>query len=357
MDEALIEDAEHDVDNQNRDDQEQALSAQGGLERLRRPLEAAAQGDGQPQRALERGDPAHRVAQRDPRLQVERDREGGQDAQMVHGEGPGAARDPRDRAQRNQPPSGGANVEHRHRDRVLLVAGLQLQDHPVLVSRGVDRRDLSGAVGVVERVLDLVRREPERRGPVPVDVDDDLRAGGLEVRVDVLEPGQLADPLEEDGGPLGQLLEVRALHGVLVGRLGDGAPDGHGRRDLQVDVHAEHSRQVTPKLRNHLLGGGTGPPGPEADEEPPRVGHDVPRLLVDPDRRHERLARRVVPDDVGPKAHLEIAAQCQQFLVRTITSRSKGKHLGSPSTKDKKILQKILRQAVIRACDARESSP
>ena len=69
--------------------------------------------------------------------------------------------------QGHQLPGGGADVEQGERGRVPLVLRVQLHDDLVLVVGGVDGGDLPGAVGVVERVLDLLRRDARGRRPCP----------------------------------------------------------------------------------------------------------------------------------------------------------------------------------------------
>ena len=57
----------------------------------------------------------------------------------------------------------------------------------------VDLRDLPRAVGVVERGLDLVHRQAERRHAVAIDVDLDLRVVEAQIAVDVFDAGDLLD--------------------------------------------------------------------------------------------------------------------------------------------------------------------
>ena len=71
--------------------------------------------------------------------------------------------------------------------------------------------DLAGAVGVVERVLDLVHVDAERGGAVAVDPDLDLRILDLQVAGDVGEPGHLVQPPLERRGPVVQRVHVGAL--------------------------------------------------------------------------------------------------------------------------------------------------
>ena len=61
-------------------------------------------------------------------------------------------------------------VEQRQRRRIGLELRRELEQHLVLVDRRVDRRDPARAVGVVERVLDLVGGDAERRRLVAIDL-------------------------------------------------------------------------------------------------------------------------------------------------------------------------------------------
>ena len=83
-------------------------------------------------------------------------------------------------------------IEQRQRRRIGLELRRELEQHLVFVDRRVDRRDPARAVGVVERVLDLVGGDAERRRLVAIDLDVDLRAGDLEVAREILEARHVA---------------------------------------------------------------------------------------------------------------------------------------------------------------------
>src|SRR5262249_58765174 len=123
------------------------------------------------------------------------------------GEGGDGRREPRYRVERYQLARLRAHVEQRKLGGIALVRRVELQDDPVLVGRRVDRRDLSRAVGAVERDLDLLGAHPEGRGLVAVDVDGYLRARDLQIRADILESGQPAHPVKDDRAPLVELLK------------------------------------------------------------------------------------------------------------------------------------------------------
>ena len=177
---------------------------------------------------------------------------------------------PRDRLERNQPPRIRTDVQQRHRRRIVLKLRRHLQDDLVLVVRRVDLRDLSRAVGVVQRVLDLVRRESQRRDLVPVHVDRDLRVLQQQVAADVLQPRQLPDLFLHQRRVLVQLGGVGVLQRELIQRaltaLSRAEIDrrliGHERPD------AGNLRDLRPQLRDGLI-----------DRQRPLVA----RLQLDPD--------------------------------------------------------------------------
>ena len=136
-----------------------------------------------------------RVAERHPRPQVERQRHRRQLPGVVDRERADAAVDRHERVDRHQVAAGPADVQPRQRVRVAPELRRQLQDHLVLVVRGVDRRDLPGPVGVGQRVLDLPGGHAERRRPVAVDPDVELRAAEEQVAGHVAQLGQLAQLL------------------------------------------------------------------------------------------------------------------------------------------------------------------
>ncbi len=75
---------------------------------------------------------------------------------------------------------------------VALVLGLDLEDHPVLVELREDERRLALTEGVVEHVVDLLRRHTEARGRVAVDDHGEREAPALQVARDVAQLGQRA---------------------------------------------------------------------------------------------------------------------------------------------------------------------
>src|SRR5262249_44797508 len=77
-------------------------------------------------------------------------------------------------------------VKQRKRGWIGLILWRQLEKDLVLIDRRIDCRYPARAVRVVERVLDLIRRDAERSSLVAIDVDIDLRAGDGKIARDVL---------------------------------------------------------------------------------------------------------------------------------------------------------------------------
>ena len=154
---------------------------------------------------------------------------------------------PRDRLERNQAPGIRPDVQQRHRRRIVLKLRRHLQDDLVLVVRRVDLRHLPRAVGVVQRILDLVRGESQRRDLVAVHVDRDLRVSQQQVAADVLQPRQLPGLFLHQRRVFVQLGGVGVLQRELIQRalaalsrpeidrrlVGHERPDAGNLRDLR----------------------------------------------------------------------------------------------------------------------------
>ncbi len=72
----------------------------------------------------------------------------------------------------------------------LELRAIDLEDHAILVALRVDGRNLALREGVVERVVDILNAHAKTRGGGAVDLDIDLQAALLAVRIDVGEVGQ-----------------------------------------------------------------------------------------------------------------------------------------------------------------------
>ena len=138
MDEALVQDAQDEIDHEHGGEEQHAQTLDGGLEGLRGALERGGEGGGHAELALEPADLLHRVAQRYSGLEIEGEGHGGQLAQMVDGERAHATRELGHRVERHELARRGADVEHAERVGIVLELGQELHHDPVLVGRRVD---------------------------------------------------------------------------------------------------------------------------------------------------------------------------------------------------------------------------
>ena len=181
MDEALVENAEHDVHRHDRGDDQEHLVGQRGLKGRRGALERGDEADraGRP-RFSACCDGVDRLAERNARRGVERDGGGRELAEMRDQQRPGMLLDVHDRRQRHLPIGRRRRrrqVDHGQSVERSLQRRIDLQDHAVLVRLGVDGRNDALAEGVVERVVDGRRRDAEAgRGGA---VDDDVERQSL----------------------------------------------------------------------------------------------------------------------------------------------------------------------------------
>ena len=209
MNEALVQNAEHDIDGDNRSEDEPGLAGQrlgefGGVARI-----AAGHRGRHADPLLRGGDDVDRVAQGIARRQIEADgdrgelllmrdrqrrrdvleaREGGERHLVRAGHRVrrrtgvgigGAGRGVGDSRRRAVGRACAGDIELAERGRVLLVARLRFENDAVLVRLAIDRRDLPLAESVVERVGDALHRHAEAAGLFAVDIDQNARPAFL----------------------------------------------------------------------------------------------------------------------------------------------------------------------------------
>src|SRR5262249_47227398 len=193
------------------------------------------------------------MAQRDAGRKVEGNGRRRQLAQVVDAQRSDVAGQARHGVQRYQRAVARAHVQQRQGRRIVLVAGIQLEDHPILVAGRVDRRYLALTVGVVEGVLDLLRGDAQRGSFVAVDVDHHLRIGDLQIAGDIREARKAGELLLDEGHPVEELLGVRILRGVLVLGLGKLTADTYRRYVLQEDLQAGNGRKLGTEFLDDFL--------------------------------------------------------------------------------------------------------
>ena len=159
VDEAFVEYAEHEVNHDHGQHQEQAHALQRGLERLRRPLETGVERCRYLQLLHGTVDFGYRLRQRYAFAQVEGKRDRGQLAEMGDRKRTHAVGEFGQGVQRHHRAAGGTYIEFRQQRRVGLKVRLHPQHHRVLVGRGVDGGHLVLAVGVIQSELDLLHAD------------------------------------------------------------------------------------------------------------------------------------------------------------------------------------------------------
>jgi hypothetical protein len=240
---------------------------------------------------LPRGAPdfVDRIAQGDPRCEVERDRYSGEEPLVIDGER-GDRRCPTgERAQRDHRALRRSHEQIVQRGRALPVLGRDFHDHVILVLPAIHRRHLALTEGVVESSVDERRRDAVARGLVTVVVHERLQPVILLVAAHVGDDRNLPQLLQHPGRIGQQIGQVVALHRELILGVAQAPSDADVLRRLQVERCAGDLVQERAKTRNDLV-------GPRAasverlqgDEQPRRIGrtpaageaHDVGHIRI-----------------------------------------------------------------------------
>ena len=297
VDVALVQHAQHDVDGDQRREDQERLVGQRRLERLRPcPGSRRRCSAGMPSSSLACVDRLHRLAQRGAGREVERDRDHRELPLVVDRQRRVGLLDARERAQRHHARRrrSGCRCRCRSSGR-LLELRLHLQHDVVLVELREHRRDLPLPEGVVQRVVDHLRRDAQPRGGVAVDHQLGLQPLVLLVAGDVAQLRQRLQLVDELAAPSRQFLGVRVFQAVLELRAADAVFDRqvlhrlHEQRDaldlgqLRLEP-ADHVAGVDLPLLERL----------EVDLDAAAVERGVG--AVDADERREALDRRVLQD-------------------------------------------------------------
>ncbi len=194
----------------------------------------------------------------------------------------------------------GLNVDIVQIARRLAEAGIDFEHHAVLVQLGEHDRNLTLAEGVVQRVVDQLRRHAQPRRRVPV--DDHLKLPSLVLLVagDVPKLGKRLELLDEPRSPDVQFFGAGILEAVLELRA------AYASFDRQV-LHGLHEQADAGDLFQRRLqpaddGAGVDPALVERLE----VDLDATRIqrrvgAVDADERRQACDRRVLEDRAGQR--------------------------------------------------------
>src|SRR5215469_1075537 len=186
MDEALVQNSQDDVNDEDCCQQQQTHARKGILKRLSASLERALHVS----RQDSQGFALHQfggIAQGGSRLEIEADRDRRQLPEVIYHKRADRGHEFRHCIQGDKFPGIGANVEHREFVRVVLVLWQQLDNYVVFVVRCIDGADLPRAVRRVERVGNLSRRQSQRIGFVVIDLDRELWVFHLQIGSYILQ--------------------------------------------------------------------------------------------------------------------------------------------------------------------------
>src|ERR1700690_3016719 len=113
-----------------------------------------------------------------------------------------------------------------------------------------------------------------------IDVDVELEPGGLLIRGDVLDLGELLERLHHTRGVLTQLVQVSGLERVLILRSRRSTSHAHVLNGVQVEDDAIDARELLPQVRDDLIGARLALAlRLEPDEHAPRVDGSTARTL------------------------------------------------------------------------------
>ena len=181
MREALVQHAEHQIDRDQRGENQQRLRAGGSRERLRIASELRLDDVGQAHVQYRALHVRSRGFQRDAFLQPERDGDGGKLALMVDHQRRDRTFEVRDVRERHLHTTAAGNVDVRQVVRVALILRIDLEDDAILVALGIDRGNLALRIRVGERGVDILHADAIARGSRAVDRDIELKAALLAV--------------------------------------------------------------------------------------------------------------------------------------------------------------------------------
>ena len=311
MDQALVEDPEHDIERDQRREDQPGLVVQGGLEGSRRPLEGPVDAGGH-------SDPVEGILHRGGRIRkghirrkVERNGRGRELALVVYAKRRVRRPKSAERRQRHLLSTGGAHINIVERFGTLPEFRRRLHYHPVLIQRVVDRRYLPLPEQVIERGVDHSRRNAQPGGRVTVDDKRRLDALVFLIRIHIDEFGQLAERPPHPRFPGPQLLEIVGLKRELVLRICRPPAHANVLHRHQEQAGAGFADEFATQPAHHLIGRNF--PFLERFE-----GHEHERAVaLAPARvRDHGFDRRILTHDGDEVGHLEAHRLERNPLVR-----------------------------------------
>ena len=214
------------------------------------------------------------LAERRAEGEVERERDRRELALVGDGERRAARDEAREGVERHLGARGRLHVDALERIGILLEGGRDLEDDPVLVQRGEDRRDLALAEGVVEGLVDGLGQDAESRRGVAVDHERGHQPAVLLVGGHVAQRAQLPQLGEHARREAIEVGQVIALERVLVLGIAHAAADAQVLHGLQEQRGAGGRARAAAQAVDDLVGRGLRSPSglSETNMRPAFVG-------------------------------------------------------------------------------------
>ena len=243
-------------------------------------------------------DGVHGVAERAVGSQIEGESDHRKLALVIEGKGGGARIETREGAERNLRAIGGFHVNVLKRIGILLKLRVDFHDDVILVELRKNRGDLALAEGVVERVVNVGRKNTEARRGVTVDGDGSDQTLVQLVAGDVTQLGQRFQLVDEARSPVSEFLGVHVFEAVLELRAADAIFDSQVLNRLEEKRDAIDLGEFGLQPADDI-GGADFALGerPEIDLDAPAVQCGV--CAVDADKRREALDRRVLENYIS----------------------------------------------------------
>jgi len=184
---------------------------------------------------------------------------------------------------------------------ILLELRIDFHDHVILVELGKDCGDLALAKGIVERVVNVGRKNAEARSGVAVDGERSEQALVQLVAGDVAEFGERFQLVDEARSPVSELLGIKRLRGCTGIACADAVFNGQVLDRLEEERDTVDFGKFGLKAADNI-GGVDIALGErleiDLDAATIQRGYSVPSM---PMKRGKAFDRRVLENDAGEK--------------------------------------------------------
>ena len=244
MDEALIQNAQHNIDGDDGGEDQQHFVRQRRLERQRRAFELGGDAAGHAGILLRLGDGVDGRAQRITRRKVEGEAGRRELRQMINLQRALALFHRGDRGQRHLSAARRRQIDVLHGHHRILQLGIGFQDHAILVGLGEDGGNDALAEAVIQRIVNRRGRDAEARRGVAVHLEIGGQTLVQERGGDIADRLHLAQLGQQLGNELVQAGAGRGLQHELVLRAAHHRINGQVLHRLQIKGNARHAVRV-----------------------------------------------------------------------------------------------------------------